>query len=251
EQIALDQVKLLVGNLEISHNTAKEQLEISGKLLNYQMGLPLGTQISLSEDLNSLASISSEFAVDNEFNLEEHLDFKMAQTQVQLMELNKKKEQFAYLPTLGGFFNHQRNAFRNEFDFTSGNWYPTTLWGLSLNIPIFGGFGQAAQLRIAGMQLEKAQIRQSQISDRLKLSEASKKLAFTSAMSLYLNQKENLELAKTIREKTAIKFKEGLASSMELAQAENQFFSTQGAYVQSVFSLLNAKTELQKALGQL
>ena len=251
EQIALDQVKLLVGNLEISHNTAKEQLEISGKLLNYQMGLPLGTEISLSEDLNSLASISSEFAVDNEFNLEEHLDFKMAQTQVQLMELNKKKEQFAYLPTLGGFFNHQRNAFRNEFDFMSGNWYPTTLWGLSLNIPIFGGFGQAAQLRIAGMQLEKAQIRQSQISDRLKLSEASRKLAFTSAMSLYLNQKENLELAKTIREKTAIKFKEGLASSMELAQAENQFFSTQGAYVQSVFSLLNAKTELQKALGQL
>ena len=100
------------------------------------------------------------------------------------------------------------------------------------------------------MELEKAKIQQSQITDGLKLREASARLAFTSALGLYLNQKENLDLAETIREKMSVKFEEGLASSMELTQAENQFFSTQGAYVQSVFNLLNAKTSLQKALGK-
>ena len=250
EQIALDQIKLLVANLEISHNTAMEQLEISKKLLKFQMGLPLDTEISLSDELSSLATISADYIADDRFSFEAHIDYRIAQTQVRLLQLGKKVEQFKYLPTLDGFFSHQRNGYRNEFDFSGGSWYPTTIWGLSLNIPIIGGFGQVANHKIAGMKLEQAQIRQSQIVDGLKLSESSARLAFTAALSLYLNQKENLKLAETIREKTEAKFKEGIASSMELTQAENQFFSTQGAYVQSVFSLLNAKTELQKALGK-
>jgi len=250
EKTALDQIKLLASNMEISYNTATEQLQISKKLLNYQMGLPLEEAISLSEELNSLADLSMGYSLDDPFNSENHIDYQMAQTQINLMELNKKKERFTYLPTVGGFFNYQRSAFSNELNFIGGKWYPTMIWGLSLNVPIFGGFGQAANLKIAGLQLEKAQMQQTQISDGLKLREASARLAFTSALSLYLNQKENLELAESIREKTGIKFKEGLASSMELTQAENQFFSTQGAYVQSVFSLLNAKIDLEKVLGK-
>jgi len=249
EQIDLDQIKLLVANLEISHNTAIEQLEISKKLLKYQMGLPLDAGISLSDELSSLATMSADYVTDGTFNFETHIDYKIAQAQVRLLQLGKKAEQFRYLPTLGGFFNHQRSGYRNEFDFGGGSWYPTTIWGLSLNIPIFGGFGQAANLNIAGLKLEQAELRQIQIIDGLKLNESSARLAFTAALSLYLNQKENLSLAETIRERTSVKFKEGLVSSMELTQAENQFFSTQGAYVQSVFSLLNARTELQKALG--
>jgi len=250
EKSALDQIQLLVSNMEISHNTAIEQLEISKKILNFQMGLPLEEAVTLSEDLNSLAVLSTAYSLEDQFNSENHIDYQMAQTQIKLMELNKKKEQFVYLPTLGGFFNYQRNAFSNELDFISGKWFATTFWGLSLNVPIFGGFGQSANLKIAGLQLEKAQLQQAQISEGLKLNEASARSAYTSALSLYINQKKNLALAEAIRKKTGIKFKEGLASSMELTQAENQFFSTQGAYVQSVFSLLNAKTELEKALGK-
>ena len=249
EQIDLDQIKLLVANLEISYNTAVEQLEISKKLLKFQMGLPLDAKIALSDELSSLATISADHIIDGSFSFETHIDYRVAQAQVRLLQLGKKAEQFKYLPTLGGFFNHQRSGYRNEFDFGSGSWYPTTIWGLSLNVPIFGGFGQAANLKIAGLKLEQAELRQAQVVDGLKLNESSARLAFTAALSLYLNQKENLSLAETIRERTGVKFKEGLVSSMELTQAENQFFSTQGAYVQSVFSLLNARTELQKALG--
>lgn len=250
EQIALDQIKLLTSNLGIRHKTAGEQLEISKKLLYFQMGLPLNSTISLSDDLDALATISNADTSGIKFIHESHIDFQMAQTQVKLMELNKKKEQFTYLPTLGGFFNHQQNAFNNDLSLLGSSWYPTTLWGLSLNVPIWGGFGKAAKVKIAGYELEKAQLQQSQVADGLLLKEASARVSYTSALSIYLNQKDNLALAETIRTKMGIKFKEGLASSMELSQAENQFFSTQSAYIQSVFSLLNANIELQKALGE-
>ena len=251
ESEALDQIKLLTSNLEISHNTAKEQVKISKKLLLFQMGLKLDSNVELSEDLESLASVSAEAIVEDKFAFENHIDYKLASTQVTLMELNRKKEHFTYLPSLGGFFNNNQNAFRNEFNFFGkGSWYPTTMWGLNLSVPIFGGFGKSADIKIASLELEKAQIRQTQTGEGLILKEQSARLTYASALSLYLNQKDNLALAEKIRNKTEIKFKEGLASSMELTQAENQFFTTQGAYIQSVFSLLNANTELQKALGK-
>jgi len=45
---------------------------------------------------------------------------------------------------------------------------------------------------------------------------------------------------------TLIKFKEGLASSMEVAQAQNQELLAQNQYLQSNFKLLISKLKLDK-----
>ena len=59
-----------------------------------------------------------------------------------------------------------------------------------------------------------------------------------------------MELAEKIFVKTNQKYKEGLATSFELSQANNQVLQSQGSYVQSLLQLLNAKDQLQKALNQ-
>ena len=64
-------------------------------------------------------------------------------------------------------------------------------------------------------------------------------------------EKENLKLAQRIKNNTEVKFKEGLASSLELTQAQNQELSTQGSSISSMFELINAKAELDKAYGNI
>lgn len=251
EEMDVEQLQLLASNLNIMLNNARNQAEISLKLLKFQMGLDVGQPIELSDNLSILVDAVEANIPSTEFSLQNHIDYQLAETQVTLMELNTKVEKSKFYPKLSGFFNYSQNAFRNDFDFFSGGkWYPTTLWGLNLSFPLFSGFGQSSVLQQAKLEHQKAEIQKEQVSQSLTLQEQSARAEYTTALESYQNQKKSLALAKTIQQKTSSKFKEGLASSMELTQAENQYFSVQGNYIQSIFKLLNAKAKLDKALNK-
>ena len=215
------------------------------------MGLDISTKIIPTDKLEDLIKESLQNAIRNEFSTESHIDFQLARTQVTLMSLKQKAEKSKFLPTIGGFFNHQQNSFRNESDFLDGGkWYPSTLWGLNISVPLFGGFGQKAIIQRASLELKKAEIQQSQMNQNLKLQMQTTLMEYTAAIEYYENQKQNLALAENIRDLTEIKFQQGMASSTDLTMAENQYSSTQSNYIQAMFKLLNAKSNLDKTAGQ-
>ena len=94
-------------------------------------------------------------------------------------------------------------------------------------------------------------IYQSQVNQSLKLQMQTALMEYTAAIEHYENQKQNLDLAENIRDLTEIKFQQGVASSTDLTMAENQYSSTQSNYIQAMFRLLNAKSNLDKTAGQL
>ena len=64
------------------------------------------------------------------------------------------------------------------------------------------------------------------------------------------NQEESHALAQRIFDQTQIKYKEGVASSMELAQAESQLLTAHGSVISATLTLLNSSSRLNKALGR-
>ena len=73
---------------------------------------------------------------------------------------------------------------------------------------------------------------------------------FDTAKETFDNQKDNLALAQKIYDKTVKKYEAGIASSLELTQAQNQMLSAEGNYVKAVLDLLNARSALEKSYGQ-
>ena len=71
---------------------------------------------------------------------------------------------------------------------------------------------------------------------------------FASALEQLDTSTENIDLASRIREKTLIKYNEGLASSMELTTAENQLIQAQAEYISTLFNAMNVKLEMKKVL---
>jgi len=251
EKLDVDQLTLLVANMDNAHSNAEKQAAITLNLLKFHMGYNINQPIELSDNLETLLSNTETDALSYDFKLENHIDFKMAEMQETLMSLNLKVERSKHIPTLSGFFNQQQNAYRSKFDFfEGGKWYPTTLWGINLNIPLFSGFGQKSVIGSAKLELERAQIQKIQVSQSLLLQEQSARAEYATSFAQHNNQKESLKLAEKIRNTTAIKFSEGLASSMELTQSETQYFNAQANYIQSIFQLLNAKTKLDKAINK-
>jgi outer membrane protein TolC len=63
-----------------------------------------------------------------------------------------------------------------------------------------------------------------------------------------LSQKRNETLAKSIRDRVYTKFKEGVASSQEYTQAENQYQQSVSALLNAANNVLNKRVALEKLL---
>ena len=65
------------------------------------------------------------------------------------------------------------------------------------------------------------------------------------------NEQFNIELSKRIYQKTLIKHKEGMASSLDLTQAHNQYLNSNSNYTNSILELLTSKLNYDKILNNL
>jgi outer membrane protein len=252
EESAVDQLALLVSNLKNAKSKIEQQTELAYMLLKFQMGINIEDPIELSEKLTSILSqLEAETLIKEHFQPQSHIDFQLMETQKRLMKLNLRKERFSFMPRIATFLSHSENAFKNQFNFGSSTpWYPATIWGLKMSLPIFDGGAQAAKISQAKLEFEKTQNNQNMLEQSLMLQVNSARSNLSNAIEVFKTEKQNLSLAEKIQDKTLKKYKEGIASSFELNQIQNQYLTTQSNYVNAMFELLNANQKLEKALGK-
>lgn len=250
ETTEADQLSINLRAVENNLISAKEQLEIAKNFLKLEIGLPLEQNIQLNETLEGLTS--SVQTISNDFSPSANINYLLMENRLTINRLSLREQQAFALPTLGGFFTHQQQAFRNEFDFfNSGNpWYPSTLWGLKLTVPIFSSGQRISRINQAKLEIEKAENELENLDTGLKVQYQSAMQKFNSAKRTLETEKKNLSITETILKNTEIKFKEGMASSMELSQAQSQHLNTKANYISAAYNLLNAQIELNYLLNK-
>jgi outer membrane protein TolC len=174
----------------------------------------------------------------------------MIKVNEELMKLNFNKEKFSFAPSIAAFFSHSQQNMSDDFDaFSGGKYYPQTLWGISFQLPIISGGMRIAKTGQAKVEYLKAQTTSKKVEQSLILQAERSKAEYTSALSVYNNQKEGVVLAKKINNQSIIKYNEGIISSLELSQSQNQYLDTESKYIKALLDLFNAKSNLNKALG--
>ena len=247
EDTDVSQLEVIVNNLNINIQYLNNESLTALNYLKLSMGLPLNDELELSDELDVLLE-SSLLSASRNFVLEQNIDFQMLKTQLDLADLQIKRDQSTYLPQLSAFFNAQTNAMRNEFNFfdSSETWFPTTVWGFNLNIPIWSSgsrFSKVQQSKLKRIKLDEST---KQLSSVLKLEVQTAENSLQMHLSEYKNSIKNLELSEKIYNKTQIKFKEGLASSFDLIQAHNNFLNAGGSYTTSILNILNDRALLNR-----
>ena len=252
DAINVDQLKLTVANLKNSISNMQRQKTITENLLKYQMGLEIGRKIEFSDSLEKLfADISLEATTKSGFEPESHIAYQVMLSQQNMDLMAMRREQSFSLPRLTASYTYQQMAMRNEFNFLDSGlpWFPTSLFAVNLNIPVFSSGFRASRVQQARLQLEKSKLATDQVTQSLKLQMQQAVAEFESAIEKYGNEKDNLALAQRILQRTTIMHREGMASSLELTQASDQLLATQTNYLNSLFELLNAKNNIDKAKG--
>ena len=244
-----DQVQISVTSLKNSLQTVKRQKEVALKLLKFQMGLDLNEEIKLTDKLDGiLETIDMDTLYNTGFNLEDNIDYNLLKTQEKLSEMDLKNEKMKYLPTVSAFYNFQWNAQRNSFNFFSSEekWYETQLLGVNVNIPIFKSGSQKSRIQRAAIAVEQAKNAKQQAAEGLSLEATRAKSDLESAYENYIHTLANMKLSNKVYDVTLVKYKEGVASSMDLTQAHNTFLFAQSDFIQAMSILLTAKNKLDR-----
>jgi outer membrane protein TolC len=160
---------------------------------------------------------------------------------------------FEYMPTLSAYLNHQQMAMRNSFNFTDGNeeWFPATMLGFNLDIPIFASGLKKARVSQSKIELEKTKNMKEDLSVALELQVSQARIDFRTAYQKYLNERSNIELSQKIFDRTSIKYQNGIVSSLEMTIATEQLTGSQTGFIAAMVDLLTAKLALDKSLGNL
>jgi outer membrane protein len=244
-----DLIQITVNQIQNALQTVGRQKEVAFKLLKFQLGLELGEAVALTDTLEDiLAQADIDEALEVEFDLAASVDFHLAQTQEFLAEKALKNEKSRYWPSVSAFFTYQQNAYRDSFSFFSGGrqWFPLEVLGLSISVPVFKSGLQKARVHQAEAALSQAQNATVQAERGLQLEAERARIRLLSARENYATTKANRELAEKVYGVTLEKYREGLASSMELTQASDKALQAQSSYIQALSELLGAKNSLDR-----
>ena len=252
EEEDIEQLQITLGNLNSQLNRIKRLKKIGLKMLNIVLGNSINTLLILTDTLDSLITENVDLnLITKSFKLESHIDYKIATNDREGRRLLMRLEQSKALPSVRAFVNYGTAGNSNTFSFlkSSQKWYNSSLMGISLNIPIFSSLRRSSKTAQAKITLENADILLEETKEKLNLAVVSAKSDYQFAIEQYETAKQNLSLAERIEKKQQIKFFEGISTSFNLSQAQNQLYTQQQNYVQSMLAVIAKKAALEDALN--
>jgi outer membrane protein len=252
ELIDVERLEVQYNNLVTEKEKTVRLIGLSENLLKFQMGYKVGQPITLSDSLSVNAGDQPTLG-GGKIDLSNRPDFQMLQLQDKLYKIDVRRQRLGYLPTLGVYGSYQYNAQRQKFDFfdPNQNWFKVAVIGGTLNFSLFDGLqrhNRIQQAKIAVLKNEN-QIKNLELAAELetKMAEISYENAFVSLQT----QKRNMDLAQHVFDVAQKKYEQGVGSNLEVTTAQTSLKEAQTNYYNSVYDMLVAKIDYQKAIGTL
>lgn len=246
----VDQLTILVQSAKNQYDRADRLRAISENFLKFQMGIETTKSIVLTDSLPVIIAYGNDSSITSQkFDVNANIDFKIAQTNQELQLLNLKNTKADFLPSLAAFYQYQQQYQNDDLTGNSDYWFPTSVVGLQLNIPVFSSGQKIFVKQQAELEFEKAQIDTKMAEESLTVDYLTKKSEYQFTVEQYKNAKDNSDLVQRIVNKETVKYQEGMSSSLNLANAQIQFFQIQASYVQAIMEMINARSEMDKILS--
>ncbi len=234
DQLAMNQARINENNVKQNLIQYESLWDQCHQELSKLWGVEQGRELTFS------ASISSQLPEVQLYNeLVPDASIQLNETELAQAEMGVKAEKAAYLPTLTVNTYYGKQQFRDNFGLAteSGSWTDYSYINLSLNVPIFTGFGtknkvKSAQIEydIAYQELENAR-RSAEVDDAFLIEEYRRSWAQLSAVhESYQLFKENADLTHQKYEEGLVSLDTSLRSFEDYLQAENNYLNSLSNY---------------------
>jgi len=251
-KVDIDKIRVSCNNTRSSLQQSELSYQQSLNNLKNYMGMPVDSSILLTDTTLSVM-LEDELIGLESFSVENHIDYKLKQTSLQLYEADKQKEAAGYLPTVSFNAFYDYNAMRNEFNFLKSGqkWYDSYGFGINLSIPVFDGLQRKNRIIQSKLSIKKAEENVRLTTQSLKVNYSNYDIEYRNAIDNIRNEKDNFDLAKSVYENSQLSFRQGTESSVELVQAESSYREAQSNYFNKLLNVYIARIDLEKSKGNL
>jgi outer membrane protein len=253
EKLDVDRVELTYNNLLAEKEKLERFVVISETLLKFQMGYDLALPISLLDVIDASLIIDMSAQEQQKVNYESRPEFSILQSQMNINNLELKRNKYQYLPTLAAFASFQRQAMRTQFNLFEIDqpWYPIRLIGATLNVPIFNGGQKHYKIQQSKLELQKTNNSLDFLQRSIDVEVASTSTQFKNAVVTLETQRKNKDLAKDIYDTSKIKYDTGVGSNLDVIYAQAAYREAEINFLSAVYDLIVAQVDYQKAKGTL
>jgi len=245
EKTAINDLIIMELDLKGSVEQLNSNEELAILSLKSTIGFPLDSNINIIESFELEKEHSS--LGENLLSPETSRAVQMGQQSVILNELNLKATKSEGYPSVFGFFNQQHMAMRNDFSFFDGemSWYPSTLWGINVKIPIFNSGEGAAKNKQKELELIKSKNELEKIESEIISLFILLKSNYNNSLSSYRDQKLKVELIEKVYLNEEKKLTHGASNSITISQRKMQLLQAKQSLIQKEYELFKSEVQLK------
>lgn len=219
-------------------------------LLKYIIGIKVESIVALSDSLSFSPKAQTQEITD----FGGRTELKLIDKQIELTHLQRKMNLQSYLPTLMGFGQYYYEGQRNAFDFFKGGndkFYQVGVVGVSLNIPIFDGFGKQSKNQQHRIELQQLNNSRQDVTALFYKELADASGQYENSVNTLLRQQENIKVAEETYDISLQGYRQQVVSLSDLLMSENGLVEARLSYFNALLQLKNAELDVQKARGEL
>ncbi len=249
-KVDLDRLKVTRTNMATQRASVRNAVEVQKNLLKLQMGMDISGDLEI-EKIN-LKTFENQAKTGNtqNFNPNLHTSFKMLTQQQNLQQLQRKAAVYENFPVLTAMINYNYNGVSDEFFRGETNyWYGSSMAGLNLRIPLFGGLSRSSKIKQADFEILKIKEDGVILEQSLNMAYKNASLKLEDNRSAIHVQEENMALAEEVYRITEKNYSQGIASMSDVLNANSSLVQAQMSYADALNNFMKAYVELLKANG--
>ena len=249
-KVDLDRLKVTRTNMATQRASVINAVEVQKNLLKLQMGMDISDQLEIEkinpETFDSQANIE-DF---RDFNLNFQTSYKMLNRQQNLMQLQKKSAIYESFPVLTAMINYNYTGVSDEFFRGETNyWYGSSMAGLNLRIPLFGGLSRSSKIKQANFEILKVREDEAILEQSLSMAHKNALLKLEDSRNAIQVQKANMAMAEEVYRVTERNYSQGIASMSDVLNSNSSLVQAQISYADALNNYMKAYVELRKASG--
>lgn len=236
-----------VKNAEPNMYSAMTAIDLAIWQLKAVMGVDLEANIGVVGNIDQYKDEMLAFSIMSEnINLDNNSTLIQLQMQEQQIERTVKMTKYHYIPTLAASFSYNYMAMGDDFKF---KWYPYSVVGLSLNIPIFDGFSTSSNIRQYKAAKNIMQLNREDTERNLKITLKNYENQITTCMKNYAAAESTVEVAQRSYDIAERMYELGKATLLELNDAMIGLVQAQLTMSQAVYNFMVTKSSIEELEG--
>jgi outer membrane protein TolC len=242
--VGVENLRPMVIQSETNANLALDNLRNT-------IGAPSKERHTLSDALTFQAVDDAILKRAESLVLELNPGLSAVKRQIELNGAVVNAERTGYLPTIAAFGSYSYNAAKNEFNFSTNDFYKGSTVGLSLSMNLFQGLQTYSRVEQAQLERRKSEEQQISLERNLKTGLGSILGNLQQARKRVEAQGKTVEMAERGYAIVTTRFLNSSATQLEVNDAQLALTQAKVNRVQAIYDYLVASADLDQLIGRL